>query len=287
MTAIFRRELRSYFTGMTGYLYAAFILLFTGIYTMVYNLTNGYSEFEYVLEAISFVFMLACPIITMRTFSEEKHSGTDRLLYSLPITMTKVVLAKYLAMLVVMLVPVAVMCVYPLILAQFGNVSLRTAYAAIFMFWLLGAALGSIGMFISSITENQVISAVITLIAVLVIYFMSGLASYISDDASSSLTAFMALALVLTLIMYAFSRNFTLCAVAFIVIEGGLLIAYTIKPDAFEGLFAACMQQISLFNRFYTIIDGVFDLTAIVYYVSIAAVFNFITVQALEKRRWN
>ena len=287
MTAIFKRELKSYFTGMTGWLYTAFIVLFVGVYTMAYNLNAGYSQFEYVLDSMSFVFMLAVPVLTMRVFSEERRNGTDKLLYSLPISTTGIVIAKFLAMLVVTLLPMVIISVYPVILSQYGNVVYKTAYGAIVMYWLLGAALASLGMFISSITESQVISAVITLVAVLIIYFMTGLASFVPTDASSSLMAFMVVALLVAVIIYVFSKNTLLTGIAIIAMLGGLMIAYAISSASFEGLFASAMEQLSLFERFYTIIDGVFDLTNIVYYLSLVCVNVFLTVQALEKRRWN
>lgn len=83
---------------MTGYLFIAFVLLFAGIYTMMYNLSGAYANFEYVLDAISFLYLIAVPVLTMRAVAEEKRQKTDQLLYSLPIRLSGVVLGKYLAM---------------------------------------------------------------------------------------------------------------------------------------------------------------------------------------------
>lgn len=175
MNAVYKKELKSYFTGMTGAIFVGFILLIAGIYTVVYNLKGLYPNFEYVLSGVSFIYLLTVPVLTMRSFAEEKHSKTDQLLYSLPISVTSVVMAKYLAMLTVLLIPCAVMAFYPLILCMFGTVHLTGAYAALLAFFLLGASLISIGMFVSSLTESQVISAVISLLALILINFMSGL----------------------------------------------------------------------------------------------------------------
>ena len=87
MRAVFRHELSSYFTGVTGYVFSAFLLLFTGIYTMVYNLQSASVHFEYVLGSMSFVFLIIVPILTMRVLAEERRQKTDQLLYSLPLTM--------------------------------------------------------------------------------------------------------------------------------------------------------------------------------------------------------
>lgn len=287
MTAIFRRELRSYFRGVTGWLFSAFLLLFAGIYTMVYCLANGYPNFEYVMGNISFIFLICVPILTMRVLAEEKHRKTDQLLYSLPVSLSSVVLGKYLAMVTVLAVPTLIVCLYPLVLTNFGVVSLKLAFASIFFFFLLGACLLSVGMFISSATDSQIASAVITLVAMLVLYFMSGLASYVSADARASVIALMILALVLALVVWLLTRSQALAFGLAVVLVGGLFFWYGFSPDTFSGLFPAMMEQISVFDRFYTIVDGVFDWTAVVYYLSIIAVFLFLTVQSLEKRRWS
>lgn len=287
MRAVYLKELKLNFTGFTGYLYGAFILLFVGIYTMAINLSGGYAQFEYVLESMAFIYLIACPVLTMRAFAEEKRSKTDQLLYSLPIRLSDVVVGKYLAMLTVSLLPVAVVSAYPLLLSGYGHVDMRSAYASILMFFLLGACLTSIGMFISSVTENQVTSAVVTLMIMLITYFMTSLASYVSTASSSSLIALSALALVLVAIVYLFTKNLSVAFLTAAALVGALLIAYAIDASAFSGLFPALMKKLSLFERFYGTIGGMFDLTAIVYYLSIIGVFLFFTTETLEKRRWS
>lgn len=287
MRAVYLKELKLNFTGFTGYLYGAFILLFVGIYTMGINLSGGYAQFEYVLESMAFIYLIACPVLTMRAFAEEKRSKTDQLLYSLPIRLSDVVVGKYLAMLTVSLLPVAVVSAYPLLLSGYGHVDMRSAYASILMFFLLGACLTSIGMFISSVTENQVSSAVVTLVIMLITYFMTSLASYVSTASSSSLIALSALALVLAAIVYLFTKNLSVAFLTAAALVGALLIAYAIDASAFSGLFPALMKKLSLFERFYGTIGGMFDLTAIVYYLSIIGVFLFFTTETLEKRRWS
>lgn len=287
MRAVYLKELKLNFTGFTGYLYGAFILLFVGIYTMAINLSGGYAQFEYVLESMAFIYLIACPVLTMRAFAEEKRSKTDQLLYSLPIRLSDVVVGKYLAMLTVSLLPVAVVSAYPLLLSGYGHVDMRSAYASILMFFLLGACLTSIGMFISSVTENQVTSAVVTLMIMLITYFMTSLASYVSTASSSSLIALSALALVLAAIVYLFTKNLSVAFLTAAALVGALLIAYAIDASAFSGLFPALMKKLSLFERFYGTIGGMFDLTAIVYYLSIIGVFLFFTTETLEKRRWS
>ena len=182
MIAILKRELGFYYRNITGWLLAAFLLIFAGIYCMAYNLSGYSAKFEYVLSAISFIYLIAVPIISMRVLAEEKRQKTDQLLYALPLRLSSVVIGKYLAMLAVLAVPVLILSVYPLILSQFGNVQYAPAYGALLAFYLLGACLLSIGLFVSSVTESQVSAAVITLVSLLLLYFMNGLASYIPTD---------------------------------------------------------------------------------------------------------
>lgn len=287
MMAIFRRELNSYYKSMTGYLLAALLLIFAGIYCMVYNLSGYSANFEYVLDAMTFIFLIAVPIISMRTLAEEKHAKTDQLLYSLPLSMTSVVVGKYLAMLVVLAVPLGIMGLYPLVLSQFGDVSLATAYGALLAFFLLGGCLLSIGLFISSVTESQLAAAVLTLVTMLLLYFMSGLASYVSTESMSSLIALSILVILFAVLLYVMAKNVLLSLVTAIVGIGALLLWYQADAAAFSGLFASIMNSISVFDRFSTFVDGVFDVTVVVYDLSISCVFLFLTVQAMEKRRWN
>ena len=154
MTAIYKRELKSLFSGMIAPVFMAFLLLMAGIYTCSVNFGAGYPEFERVISGISFIFLIIVPILTMRSFSEERAARTDQLLYTLPIRTSAVVAGKYLAMVTVLGISTLILCLYPLILSVYGDVYFVTAYASIFAFFLVGCALIAIGMFISSLTES-------------------------------------------------------------------------------------------------------------------------------------
>ena len=287
MTAVLRHELSSYFTNVTGYVFGAFLLLFAGIYTMVINLQSASPYFEYVLMNMDFIFLIIVPILTMRVIAEERRQKTDQLLYSLPLTMTQVALGKYLAMLVIFLIPVAVIGVYPLVLTAFGAVYLPAAYGALTGFFFLGASLIAIGMFISSLTESQAVAAGLCFVVMLLNYFISSLASYVPSTAFASFLCVAVCILVLGLIFRLLTRSGFAALVLTIVLEGGLVAAYTFRRADFQGLFPNLMEQLSLFDRFYEFVNGTFDLTAIVYYLTVIAVFVFLTVQSLEKRRWS
>jgi len=287
MIAVFRRELASYFKGVIGYLFSAFLLVFAGFYTLTYNLAAGQPNFEYVLQAISFIYMICVPILTMRAMAEEKRQKTDQLLYTLPIRLSSVVIGKYFAMLAVLAIPLLIMGTYPLILMQFGEVYLPTAYGTLIAFFLLGATLIALGLFISTLTESQVSSAVICLVLVLFLYFMSDLASILPTSPDSSVIALCVLAALFALILYMFTKNWIVALVVGIVGIGGLCGWYVMDMGAFYNLFPEIFSALSVFERFYLFVNGAFDLTAVVYYLSIIAVFLFLSAQALEKRRWS
>ena len=287
MRAVFRHEVSSYFTNVTGYVFGAFLLLFAGIYTMAYNLRSGYTNFEYVLGSMSFVFLVIVPILTMKVIAEEKRQKTDQLLYSLPLSMTRVVLGKYLALLVVFAVPMVIVCLYPIVLGAFGSVYLPAAYSAIFGFYLLGAALIAIGMFISSITESQAVAAGLCFVVMLLNYFITSLASYASTTAASSLLAFTVLVLVIGGVFRLMTRSGFASVVHMLILEGLRLVGFLLDSSAYEGLFPEIMEQLSLFDRFYDFVYDIFDLGSVVYFLTVIGVFLFLSVQSLEKRRWS
>ena len=128
MIAIFKHEIRLCFHSLTAYVFGAFLLVFVGIGTMMYNLQASVSNFEYVLSFSSIVFVVIVPILTMRIIAEERKQKTDQLLYSLPITTTQVVLGKFLSLLTVYFIPLCLISIYPLIFSQYGDVYLPTSY---------------------------------------------------------------------------------------------------------------------------------------------------------------
>lgn len=179
MLAIFKREFVSYFRSFIGFLFVAITMLFMGLYFSIYSLLSGYPYFSYVISAVAVIFLISVPILTMRILAEEKRSRTDQLILTAPVSVTGVVLGKFLALLTIFLIPVAITCTFPLIMCQFGTVPLGEAYVAILAYFLYGASMIAIGIFISSLTESQVIAAVISFAVLFLGYMMSSLTSMI------------------------------------------------------------------------------------------------------------
>lgn len=287
MGAIFRHELRNYFHSLTAYVFGAFLLAVVGLGSVLYNLQAAVSNFEFVLSFASIIFVVIVPILTMRTLAEERRQRTDQLLYSLPITTTQVVLGKYLALLVVYLIPLAVISLYPLLFSQFGDVYLPTSYGSLFAFFMMGAALLAVEMFLSSLTDNQGFAAGIGIAAILLNYYSVSLAEYTSSTAMGSLIALYVIALLLGVVIRGLTRNENLAYGVTFALIAALSVAYFVNSTAFEGLLPDIMTKLSLFRQFNSFVNGAFDLTAIVYYVSVMGFFLFLSVQSMEKRRYN
>ena len=287
MIAVLKHELRNYFHSFTAYVFGAFLLAIVGIGAMLYNLQAAVSNFEYVLSFGTIIFVVIVPILTMRVIAEERKQKTDQLLYSLPISTVKVILGKYLALLVIYLIPLAIISIYPLIFAQFGDVYLPTSYGSLVAISIMGAALVALGVFISSLTDNQGLAAGIGIAVILFNYYSVSLSEYVSSTAFGSAIALSVLALLLGVIIRYLTRNEQLASGISLILLAVITATYFLNPTAFEGLLPNIMRQLSLFDRFNTFVSGVFDLTAIFYYVSVIVFFLFLSVQSLEKRRYN
>ncbi len=181
MLAIYKRELKSYFRSFIGLLFIAVTLFFLGLYFTVYNLLNGYPYFAYSVSSVIFLFMLSVPILTMRILAEEKRSKTDQLILTAPVSVGAVVMGKFLALVTIFLIPTLIACVYPLIMANFGSVPMGEAYLSILAFFLFGTASIAVGVFISSLTESQVIAAVLSFAVLFLGYMMPSICSIISS----------------------------------------------------------------------------------------------------------
>lgn len=287
MIAIFKRELRGYYTGMTGYLAAAFLLVFMGLYAVTLNLSYGYPNFEYVLDSMTFVYMILIPLVTMHLGAEERKQKTDLLLYALPLTSTEVVLGKYLAACTVLALPLAAAGVYPVLLGQFGTVNYVTAYASLLAFFLLGCALAAVGLFVSSLTENQAVAGILCFLVLLADLYAAQLAGFVSAASYVSFLVLLALGLVIGAIVRLMTKNTVAALATALVLDGGMLVCWVVDSARFGGIAGKLLSAVCVFSRMTGFIDGVFDWSAIVYFLSVAAVFLFLTVQSLEKRRWS
>lgn len=185
MTAIYKRELRSFFHSFIGWLYLAVMLFMTGIYFVVINMLSGYPTISYVLQSIVFLLIITIPILTMRTLAEERKYKTDQLILTAPVSVGKIVMGKFLSLVTVFAIPVFITGLIPLFLMKAGEFQTGTSYTSLLGFFLYGCLGLAIGLFLSSLTESVVISAVLSFAVMFLGYIMSGLANVISASGTT------------------------------------------------------------------------------------------------------
>lgn len=288
MLAIYKREVRSYFQSMVGCVFVAFLIAFTGIYFMAYNLTAGYPYFSYTLSGTLIVFIVGIPLITMRSFSEERKNKTDQLLLTAPVSLWKVVLGKYLAMVTVIGIPNVIFCAFPLIIKAQGTAYLKVDYISIGVFFLLGCVYVAIGMFLSALTESQMIAFISTFGILLILYLWNGILSMLPSSAVSGSVGVLIILTLIVVYIYQMTGNIVIAGVieAVGVIAG--VVVYFVKSSLYENLLTKMLGRLALADVFTDITsNSIVDITGIALYLSLIVVFVFLTVQAIQKRRWN
>ena len=287
MIAVLKHELRSAFNSLVIYLFCAALLCFVGVGAMIYNIQASVANFEYVLNFVSIGLVVIIPVLTMRSFAEERKQKTDQLLYALPLKTWQIVGGKYLALVAMFLLPMIIICAYPYIFSKYGEVYLPGAYGALLAFFVMGAALIAVGMFVSSLTDNQGFAAGISIVLFLFNYYSVSLAEQVSSTGFGSAFVLCVIAVLAGFVVRSLTKNDWIA----LGVGGGLaaltIVLYLLIPDSFEGLLPNIMKKLSLFDRFSTFVNGVFDLSGLVFYASVIAFGLFLTVQSLEKRRYN
>jgi len=288
MAAIYRRELKAYFQSMTGYVFIAFMVLFIGIYFMAYNMMSGYPYFSYTLSGMVTIIMIGIPVLTMRSFADDRKTKTDQLLLTSPVSVTQMVLGKYLSMITVYAVPVLLSGICPLIIKLNGNANLKADYASILAFFLLGGVYIAVGMFISSLTESQIIAAVGTFGIILLLLLWPSLVGFLPTSAIGSAAGFLILWTGIVFAVYRVTSHGPLAA--FLETAGVLCIAvlYLVKRGLFDRALTNVLVKIAVTDVFQNFAShDIFDAGGLVYYISIIFLLIFLTVQSIEKRRWS
>ena len=290
MNAIFKRELRSCFHGMIGYVLTAFMLVSTSIYFVALNLGYGLTDFGYyTLYRTIFMLLLYIPVLTMRSFAEERHSRTDQLLLTSPVPTWGIVLGKYFALCVIFAVPCVVDVAMILVLKVLGATAVSTAanFASLLCYYLMGCAAIAVGVFLSSLTENQIIAAISGVAALLLAYMMPSLRTMFTAGSAVALAVFTAIGAVLSVVAGLRSRSFTHGCLTFAGCCAALTALFLLQSSWLTEAFSAVLSALCLFTPFEDFVNSSFSVPTLVYYLTVAVLFLFFTVQGLEKRRWN
>lgn len=290
MIAIFKREVRSCFHGMIGFVLTAFMLAAAAIYFVALNLGYGLTDFGYyTLYRTIFVLLLYIPVLTMRSFAEERRTRTDQLLLTSPVSVWGIVLGKFFALCVIFALPCIADAVMILVLAALGATGTATLanFAALLCYYLMGCAAIAIGVFLSSLTENQIIAAVAGIAALLVAYMMPSLRNLFTTGSAVALALFTVIAAVLSVAAGLRTRSFTLGCLLFAGCCVALTALFLLQSSWLTEAFSAVLSGLCLFSLFEEFVNSSFSIPTLVYYLTVTVLFLFFTAQGLEKRRWN
>lgn len=234
MGAIFRRELGAFFTSSIAYVYLAVFYVVSGYLFYATSLYSATTDMSGVFSNLTTIIVILIPILTMKSFSEEKKQKTEQGLLTAPVSLGGIVLGKYFATLLMYIMGISIVFVYGLILSYFGEVQWNIVLANYFALFLLGGAFIAVTTFISSLTENQVVAAVFGILTLMALQLFD-------------------------------------------------LIAGQIKID----FIANILNSLSFYNKYTEFTCGIFNLSSVIFYISTAVIFNFLTIRVFEKRRWS
>ena len=250
---------------------------------MAYNLNAGYPYFSYTLSGSLIVFLVGIPLLTMRSFSEERKTKTDQLLLTAPVSLTKVVLGKYFAMVTVLAVPNVIFCLFPLLIKLQGTAYLLVDYSSIAVFFLLGCVYLAIGM-----TESQIIAFISTFGILLLLYLWDGILSFLPGSALSGMIGILLILTLIVVYIYHMTKNWMLAAGIEAVGIAAALIVYFVKSSLYENLLTKLLGRLALADVFMNISSSnIVDVSGLLLYVSILIIFVFLTIQTIQKRRWS
>ena len=294
MLAIYKKEMRSYFTSVIGYLFIGLLMLVLSFIFYNINIVKKNAFIGYVFEHnyVQIVLMILIPVMTMKIFADERHSKTDQMLFTAPVKISSIVMGKFLAIATMFSIPMAMFCFYPLVLSDYGTIPWLASYNSILGFWLMGLTGIAIGLFISSITENQIMSAVVTFVILLVSFMCFYMNTSFSNNAGASVVFFGVIALLLAVMVFMQLKSnvkvATMFSVGFFAVcMAALLIVFFVKKDWLVGAIQSFLLKLSLYQNLSHFCVQYFDITAVAYNVSIIVFCLFLTNQSLQKRRWN
>jgi len=289
MLAIISKEIKSFFNTMLGFAFVGFYLLILGIYFYLYHFGYSSSNFSLIMSALSIFFIVFIPVLSMKALAEESRNKTDQLLITSPLSVERIVLGKYFGILSVFAIAVVITLFYPLIVGDMAGATMNygIAYYSILGYFLLGASFLAIGLFISSLTDSMVLSAVVTFVVVLLTILLNGFSEKVPNGNRATWIILSAIGLVFSFLIYLLVKDYIITGVFAVIVEGTLLILYLVKPAIYDNVIIKVVKTLSVSAVFENFIRGNFNLSDIVYYLSIIAVFIFLTIQMVKKKRWN
>ncbi|MDR1150844.1 MAG: ABC transporter permease [Clostridiales bacterium] len=288
MLAIFKKEFKSYFINMTGYCFISFFIFITALFFSLININNGLLDYQSTLMTTVIMFLILVPILTMRLFSEESKNKTDQLLLTSPISIFKITFGKYLASISLFFLTLLATIIFPFILSFYGKIAVAHIFCTYLGYFLLGSCFISIGIFLSTLSENQIVVSISTFGSIFLFYILDSLLRYMPSDKISSLIFITVCIFVLTyFIQVRVKTSYALVFVS-IILEILILIDYFFKLKVinFDSLISKSLNWFSLMSRFNNFISGILSLSDIFYYISFIVFFILLTVNSIERKRF-
>jgi len=286
MGAVFKKEIRTYFSTLSGYVFLGFFVLINAYFFSSFNVGGGSPDYSGTLTYTFSMFLILIPVLTMRLFAEEVRQKTDQLLYTSPISIWKIVFGKFLAAVSLFLLGTVIIALFPIILNFYGEVNFVQTFGCFLGYFLLGAALISAGLFISVLTDNQIIAAVGTFAMVFFILMMDSIIMSMPTDTLSSAVFTVLVILLTAFVLYNGTKNIFVSAAFLAVCAVAVIGLYLYDNLIFDGIIVRVLNWFSVLNHFEGFYMGVFKLSDVVYYISFIYVFLYITINTIEKRRW-
>lgn len=287
MLELLNKEVKSYFHSSASYIFLFVFLLISGIFFTLSNLIPGNGDYPNILYAMIFVFLFLVPILTMKTIATETHEKTDQLLLTAPLRIWEIVLGKFLAAAAIFLLAVVITFIYPIILKSFGAIPLGETIGAYIGFILLGLCFISIGIFVSALTENQVTAAVGTFGALFIVWMLDWIGSGLPTSAISGVIFAEALVVLIGLFLYYNTQNVFVSVTTGIIGSLIVLIIYLRNKNLYEGFIAKFVGWFSLMKRYEPFNMGMLSASSIAYYISFSVFFIILTINIIDRKRWN
>lgn len=288
MRAIYIKEMKSYFHSLSAYLFLALFLAISGVYFSVICMSYGYTDYAAnIYSNITIIFITIVPILTMRLMAEERKQKTDQLLLTSPVRVTGIILGKYLAVLTLLLGAVVITFLQAAVLSMYGDVNWLTVLTGGLGYFLVGASLLAIGLFISSITESQMIAAGISFGVVLLCMLLPNLSDIVPGRARYTYIVCGIVIVLLAWFFYEETKSWKAGVITMVLGAAVLGLFAWRTPELFDNGLSKIIDWFSIMDRFNDFCSGILNASSIIYYLSFIAVFIFLSIQTIEKRRWN
>lgn len=284
MTAIYKRELKEYFFTKTGYIFLLLFSFIMSVHFSLFNIISANTDYPLAVSNAIFMLMIIIPIITMKLFCAERENKTDRLIFTAPVRISAIVLGKFFAAFTLFAVALAITVIFPIILSFFGKLPISRIIGSYLGLIFMGACFISVGMLISSVSENQYAAALGTVASLFVLLTADSLAAMLQRLSGLDAVFCIICSVAAALLYYTISGSLKLSISIAAVFICAVAIGYIYKPNALEGLAYNIASLFSAASGYAVLSLGVFDISAVIYYLSVTSIFLFLTSASIEKR---